>query len=299
MLDLVTVTLLRGKATMKSNLDSVGRRQFLAVSASAAFWGLPRVLQAAEAQSQGPYGHWPIGVQSYSFRKFDLYEAVKLIQRLGVHYVEFFGAHFPTDSSAEKIAAIQKLLQDAGLSISAHGVDNFGSDHQANRALFEFAKQAGIRNITANPSLDSFDSLDKLVAEYNIRICIHNHGPGALYDGLDSVQQAVEGRHELIGACIDTGHVLRSAEDPIHWIRALGPRVFALHIKDVAELRDKTHNVILGQGHLDVVEMFKALNDVSFPADGSMSLEYEANPDNPFNDMAECLAVLRKAIALI
>ncbi len=274
------------------------RRGFLAASTSAAFFGLSRVLPAIGAESKGPYGNWPIGIQSYSLRNFDLYEALKLIRQLELHYVEFYGAHFSPGSSAEKIASIKELLQSAKLSISAHGVHSFGGDHEANRSIFEFAKQTGIRNITANPEPESFDSLDQLVAEYKVRICIHNHGPGALYDGLESVQKAVEGHHELIGACVDTGHVLRSAEDPVRWIRELGPRVFALHIKDVAELRDRTHNVILGQGHLDVVDMFQALKDVSFPADGSLSLEYEENPDNPFEDIAECLAVIRGVIAL-
>ena len=62
---------------------------------------------------------------------------------------------------------------------SANGVNPFSKNHEANRKLFEFAKQVGMRNITADPSEDAFESLDKLVAEYDIRIAIHNHGPGA------------------------------------------------------------------------------------------------------------------------
>ena len=99
------------------------------------------------------------------------------------------------------------------------------------------------------------------------------------------------------GACVDTGHVLRSNEDPVKWIHELGPRVFGLHIKDVAEKQDRTHDVIIGKGHLDVVGLFKALRQIKFPADGALSLEYEANPMNPIDEMKACLEVAREAIA--
>ena len=187
---------------------------------------------------------------------------------------------------------MNELLGKAQLKISAHGVNGFSKDHEANRKVFQFAQRAGIKNITANPQRDSFDSLDKLVDEYDIRICIHNHGPGALYDKLESVQNAVKDHHRLIGACVDTGHVLRSGEDPVAWVKANVSVEFALHIKDVAEMQKRTHDVVLGKGHLDVPALFVALAEVKFPADGSLSLEYESSPDNPIDDISQCLAVI-------
>ena len=165
--------------------------------------------------------------------------------------------------------------------------------------MFEFAKRAGIKNITANPNPESFDSLDKLVAEYNIRIAIHNHGPGSSYDKIDDVKKAVEGRHKLIGACVDTGHFIRSREDPVKAVRELGPRVFGLHIKDEEKREKRSRNVIIGSGHLDVLGVFKALKEIKFPADGAVSLEYEANPKNPIDDMKQCIAVAKEAIAKV
>ena len=43
--------------------------------------------------------------------------------------------------------------------------------------------------------------------------------------------------------------------------------------------------------------LFQALKDTKFPADGSVSLEYEANPQNPIDDMKECLEVAKECIA--
>jgi inosose dehydratase len=283
--------------------QSFSRRRFLALSSAAAagatFFDMPRVLQAAGLlNADDPFGGWPIGVQSYSLRKFDLHEAVRHIQGMGVHYVEFYSKHLPVDASVETIAETKKLLASAGITLNAHGVSGFGANHEVNRKVFEFAKKAGVKNITANPKPDSFDSLDKLVAEYDIRVCIHNHGPGALFDKSDDTLNAVKDHDKRIGACVDTGHYIRSGENPVDVIRKLGDRVFALHIKDDTYKGDKrSHNVVIGQANLDVVGVFKALKDIKFPVDGSISLEYEANPDNPIDDMKQCLAVAREAIA--
>ena len=282
---------------------SLSRRRFLALSSAAAagatFLDAPSVLNAAGLlHADDPYQGWPIGVQSYSLRNFDLHEAVRHIQGMGLHYVEFYSKHLAPNATDETIAETKKLLASADITLNAHGVNGFSSDHDANRKVFEFAKKAGIKNITANPNPDSFDSLDKLVAEFDIRVCIHNHGPGALFDKSDDTLNAVKGHDKRIGACVDTGHYIRSGENPVEVIRKLSDRVFALHIKDDTHKGDKgSHNVVIGQANLDVVGVFKALKDINFPADGSISLEYEANPENPIEDMKQCLVVARDAIA--
>ncbi len=276
------------------------RRRFLVLSAAATagatLFDVPAVLRASGLADDDPYGGFPMGVQSYSLRNFNTLEAVRHIQGMGLHFVEFYSKHLDPAATDEQIASTKKLLAEAKIALNAHGVNGFTKDHDANRRLFEFARRAGIRNITANPEPDSFDSLDKLVAEYDIRIAIHNHGPGALYDKIDDVKRAVDGHHKWIGACIDTGHFIRSKEDPVKAVHELGPRVFALHVKDEAKQEADSHNVVIGTGHLDVVGMFRALRRIKFPADGSLSLEYEANPDNPIDDMKQCLAVAREAI---
>ena len=83
-----------------------------------------------------------------------------------------------------------------GIKMTSHGVNGFGKNHDANRQISEFAKKAGLKNISADPSEDSFDSLDKLVEEYGIRIAIHNHGPGARYSKVVDVLNAVKDHHK-------------------------------------------------------------------------------------------------------
>lgn len=281
---------------------SLSRRRFLALSTAAAagatFCEIPQILRAANLVAEDGFGGWPVGVQSYSLRNFNTLEAIRHIQGLGLHYAEFYSKHLAVDASADQIAETKKLLAGADVTLNAHGVSSFSKDHEANRKVFAFAKRAGIKNITANPQPDSFDSLDKLVAEYDIRICIHNHGPGALFDKISSVLEAVEGHDKRIGACVDTGHFIRSGEDPVEAVRKIKDRVFAVHLKDDTHKGDKgSHNVVIGKANLDVPGIFRALREIKFPADGAISLEYEANPDNPIDDMKQCVAVIRESIA--
>jgi inosose dehydratase len=282
---------------------SLSRRRFVALSAAAAagatWFDAPRILQAAHlADSKDPFGGFPVGVQSYSLREFNTAEAIRHLQGMGVHYAEFYGKHLDPKADDAKIAEVQALLKAADIKLAGHGVHGFSKDHEANKRLFDFAKKIGVKVITANPEPDSFDSLDKLVAEYDIRIAIHNHGPGALFDKLDSVTSAIKGRDKRIGACVDCGHFLRSGEDPVKCVLTLADRVYGVHIKDEKETgTPKSANVVIGKGHLDVVGLFKALRQVKFPADGSLALEYEANPQNPIDDMKACLEVAKEAIA--
>jgi inosose dehydratase len=284
-------------------IENLSRRRFVALSAAAAagatWFDAPRILQAANlADPKDPFGGFPIGVQSYSLRHFNTEETIRHLQGMGVHYAEFYGKHLDPKADDAKIAEVQGLLKAAGIKLAGHGVHGFSKNHEANKQLFDFAKKIGVKVITANPEPDSFDSLEKLVAEYDIRIAIHNHGPGALFDKLESVTKAVNGRDKRIGACVDCGHYLRSGEDPVKCVLTLGERVYGVHIKDEKETgTPKSANVVIGKGHLDVVGLFKALRQIKFPADGSLALEYEANEANPIDDMKACLEVAKEAIA--
>lgn len=283
------------------NTQHVSRRRFISttlVTASAAGATWFDVPEIHSATGQDKYNGFPMGIQSFSLRGFGVDGAIEQTHKLGLHFIEFFSGHFPISPDPAKASAMKAKLTKRDLTISAHGVNNFTADHERNEVTFKFAKLAGIKNISANPKPDSFDSLDKLVAKYDIRIAIHNHGPGALYDKIDDGLKAVKGHDKRIGFCADLGHYIRSSEDPVEVIHKLGERLYGIHLKDFAEQKKKTHGVILGKGHLDVPAVFKALHKVKFPADGALSLEYEESPnDHPklLADIRECLAIAADA----
>jgi inosose dehydratase len=278
----------------------ISRRRLLATSSAACVAALGGLRVALAARQADEWGGFPIGVQTISLRKYALPEAVRHLQGMGVRHVEFSASsHLPATATDDQIATARQLAAGAGMMITAQGVNRFSNDHAANKRVFDFARKLGIRTITANPQPDAvtLDSLDRLVAEYDIRIAIHNHGPGTLFDKLDSVMQAVQGRDARIGACVDCGHFLSSGEDPVRCVLTLARRVHGVHLKDHAEFGKKSDNVVLGKGHLDVAALFKALRQIQFPADGALSLEYEAQPDNPLDDLKASLAIAKEAIA--
>ena len=191
---------------------------------------------------------------------------------------------------------MKKKLADLGLTISAHGVNGFSKDEAANRKVFEFAKAAGIRTLSANPSPDSLPNLNDLVKEFDIRIAIHNHGPNTSYSKAIDVLHAVEKDDPRIGACADLGHFIRSGEQPVEVIRVLKGRLYGIHLKDFAEMKADAKGVILGKGHINVPAVMAALVAADFPADGALSVEYEENPQNPLADIKACEQAAREAI---
>lgn len=285
-------------------MATYNRRQFIsrvasttaAGMAAAGLVSMPSALNtawAAEAPSKSPL---KLGIQLYSLRGLPVDKALQASKDLGFEQVELFGGMLPIDASPEQIAEMKAKIADLGMTISAHGVNPFGKDFAANRKTFEFAKALGIRNISADPEPESFANLDDLVKEFDIRVAIHNHGPRARYNKVVDVLNAIDGHDERIGACADLGHYIRSGEQPTDVIRLLKGRLYGIHLKDFAEMKEKTKGVILGQGHLNVGDVFASLIKVGFPADGALSLEYEENPQDPIADIRQCVEVSKKAL---
>ncbi len=272
------------------------RRSFLALAGAA--------LVSRNSFAADDFGGFTVGIQSYTFRKFGFEQALKKTQELGLKYAELYRGHVATDSSAEKIAAAKKLCAEYGITPIAFGVERFTKDHAANKKLFDFGAALGVKHLSADPDPDSFDSLDRLCAEYKISIAIHPHGPaggGKLHRWADAatILKAVKDHHELIGTCLDTGHLIRSAQlgvelDSAKQVLEMGKRNFGMHLKDHDNQR-KT-DVPYGDptGKLDVNAVLKALKEVKFG--GYISIEYEANPDDPSADVKKCVTYLKDAI---
>jgi len=270
----------------------IGRRSFLAIgTASCAAVAGSRWACAAAAPRP------TIGIQTYSLRGYPVAEALRHAKDLGFTHVEVYPGMFPITDDMAAIAAQRKLADDLGLVLSAHSVNRFTKDAAANRKVFAYAKALGVPILGADPDPDSFAGLDDLVKEFDIKIAIHNHGPRHRYNKVVDVLRAIEGRDVRIGALADLGHFIRSGEKPVDVIRALKGRLYGIHLKDFAEMQDKTKGVILGQGHIDVPAVFAALAQVGFPADGALSIEYEENEKNPLADIRECLRIAREAAA--
>jgi sugar phosphate isomerase/epimerase len=282
------------------------RRRFLRL-VPAAVAGLaalpnPNLPRAAAEEGGDPFGGFTLGVQSFTFRNFDLEPALRRIRDLGLHSAELYQKHAPLTTEPAPVNAVLRLCNQYGVTPRAWGVQHFGKDRDANRRTFEFGRLLGLQALSANPEPDAFDGLDKLCEEYKIAVAIHPHGPvgGGKLDrwySAEAIYAAVKDHHPLIGACLDTGHLIRAAQlgkslDPAEQVRVMRDRNFGLHLKDHDNQRRT--DVPLGTGVLDVAAVLRALRDVKFK--GMISIEYEANPEEPTRDVAACVAAFKGAV---
>jgi sugar phosphate isomerase/epimerase len=241
-----------------------------------------------------------MGLQSYSLRgigpggKPDLDAALAATRELGLHYWESYPAHIPTTSDAAAIATLKKKLNDTGVTVLGYGVVPFRGDRDAARKVLDFARQMGFEYVSADPDPGSFDMLDKLVEEYGINIGIHNHGPKHRWEKIDTIAAAIKDHSPRIGCCVDTGHFLRSREDPVRAVEVFGTRVYGVHLKDV---KDATKFTVLGAGDLRTAELLRTLARLNYRS--GLNLEYEENPQAPLEDIRACLKATRDAVATL
>lgn len=281
--------------TTQPDARGLTRRAFLRQAAFGAA-SLALLPEHACAAQKSPYGPFRMGIQSYSLRAFPIAEALAMTQKLGLKYIEIFPNHMPESDDPKVIAGYKELLKAHDIKVVTYGVVSFSNDEKAARREFDFAKAMGIEILSAYPTYDALPLLDKLVDEYKINIAIHNHGPGDdLYDKIEKGITAVKGHNVRIGSCNDTGHYLRSDEDPVEAAKKFGKRVYGVHLKDVkggpGENKEFTE---IGKGRLDTVALLKTLRANKFS--GMLSLEYEEHEKEPIPYIEECLAATREAV---
>jgi inosose dehydratase len=267
------------------------RRDLLRAGAAAAV-AAPGLQAAALAQGQdrpaggNPWHGLKVGVASYTFRKSPVDATIKGIQRVGLAYVSIKDFHLPLKSTAEERRSVAQRFRDAGITPLSCGVINMTNDTAAIRQAFEYARDAGIPTIVCSPDPGSMAVLDQMVKEFNIRIAIHNHGPGdKKFPSPYDVMKAVESYDKRIGLCIDVGHTARIGVDPAEAILKCRERLYDLHLKDVTSKTAEGKSTEQGRGVLDTPAMLRALVQIRFPH--LVSFEYEKDADEPIPGLAE------------
>jgi sugar phosphate isomerase/epimerase len=268
-------------------MKTISRRDVLRFAAAGAALPACRLLAAQD----DAWGGLKFGIMSYTFISFDPERCFRTYKELGISYAEVYAdQHLPLTADPAEIGKYKAQLDKHGIQVLSMWAD-FSADHEANKARFEFARAIGAKVLVGGPPAEAFDSLDKLVQEYDVKVGVHNHGPGDTYDRIADVAKAIEKRHAGIGACVDTGHFIRSGEDPVKAIKSLSPRVYGVHLKDAVDAETYT---ILGEGKLDVASTLRTLREVKF--EGCVALEYELNPEDPVEDVKACLKAVREAV---
>jgi len=283
---------------IRSMNKSVTRRNLLRGGAMLGAASLLSTRPMAFAAEAGPSAASPIrlGIASYTFRKFDQAHLLEFMKQLKTPYLNLKDTHLPM-TPLDQVATKAAEYRAAGMKLTAAGTIYFPKDEDADiREKFEYCKAAGISLIVGAPTHQTLPRVEKFVKEYNIRVGIHNHGtedkqwPSPL-----DVLAAVKNMDPRLGCCIDVGHTMRTGTDVVAAIRKAGPRLFDIHMKDLADGKVKESQVAVGQGVMPVRDIFKALIDMKYA--GDVDLEYEIFPDDPMPGVMQSFAYMRGVLA--
>jgi Sugar phosphate isomerases/epimerases len=237
-----------------------------------------------------------LGIASYTFRNFDQAQLIDFMKQLKTPYLNLKDVHLPM-TPADQVATRAAQYRDAGMILTALGTIYFPKDDDEDiRAKFDYCKAAGVSLIVGAPTHETLPRVEKFVKEYNIRLAIHNHGPeDKQWPSPLTVLDAVKNMDHRIGCCIDVGHTMRTGTDVVAAIRKAGPRLFDIHMKDLAQRDVKESQVAVGDGLMPVPQIFKALIEMRYP--GQVDLEYEIFPKDPLPGVIKSFAYMRGVLA--
>ncbi len=280
-------------------IDRPGRRRFMQYA------GMGAVAYAAKNGSRSciadPFSSaagarkFELGIASYTFREFPTEQALAMTKRLGLRKIAFKDFHLKLDATLAQIEATLAKVKAAGLELYGGGVIYMESEAEVNRA-FDYAKAAGMGTIIGVPNHDLLGLVDKKVREFNIRVAIHNHGPGDdVYPTPQSVYDRISTLDRRIGLCIDVGHTQRSGIDPSEAALKYGDRLIDIHMKDVSAPSASGETVEVGRGVINVPKFLRTLQRVDF--EETVALEYEKDEKDPLPGSAESIGYLRGVLA--
>jgi sugar phosphate isomerase/epimerase len=277
-------------------MKNMSRRTFVGTGALAvaAFATSSDVYMMAEQRPLVNASPIRLGLASYTFREFSRAQMIGFMKQLNVFHLNAKDVkdHLPMDRQEEAAALGDYAAAD--ITLHAAGAIYFAQDESADiKAKFEYCKRAGINVIVAgDPTPESLPRIENLVKAYDIRVAIHNHGPeDRLWHSPLDVLNAVKSMDPRIGCCMDVGHAARAGTDIARAIHEMGPRLFNVHMKDLANFVSRDSQVAVGDGIIPVREMFQAM--VATEYKGFVDLEYEIHPDDPMLGVTSSFAYMR------
>lgn len=241
--------------------------------------------------------HLNLGMASYTFRKFSLEDTLAMTKRLGLKRIALKSFHLPLEATDEEINAAAEKVRSAGLDLYGCGVVYMQNEDEVSRA-FHYAATAKMKVIIGAPNLALLEMVNKMVSKYNIKLAIHNHGPDdEHYPTPESAYMRIKNLDPRVGLCIDIGHTQRAGVDPSESAKRFSDRLLDVHIKDVTAAAKQGQTVEIGHGVIDIPRFLKTLLELNYQ--GSVSFEFEKDPNDPLPGVAESVGYVRGVLAAI
>ncbi len=232
-----------------------------------------------------------LGLASYTLRKFTQAKAIAMTKRLDLDYMCFKSMHLPLSSTKQELENSAKRVAEAGLQLYAGGVIYMKTKAEVDQA-FSYAKYAGMTTIVGVPGVDLLQYTNQKIKEYNIKVAIHNHGPGdEVYPSPESIYTKIKDLDPRFGICMDIGHTQRIGVDPIASGEKFFDRLLDVHVKDVDKATAEGTSVEAGRGVIDLPGFLKMLVDKNYQ--GVVGFEFEKDADDPLPGLAESVGYVR------
>lgn len=261
-----------------------------------------------------------IGVQSYSFRRMSLDEAIEGMVEIGIGECELFSGHVePHRGSArdpfvrerlrqwrlttplDHFRTIRRKFDDVGIRLHAYNLsfnDSF-TDGEIDRG-FQMAQALGVEFITASATVSSAKRVAPFAEKYKMVVAMHNHDrvedPNQ-FARPESFAKAMS-YSDYIGINLDIGHFFAAGYDPLAYIRAHHARITNLHLKDRNRNRpgERGANVPWGQGGTPVTEVLQLLRSERFSFPANIEYEYSIEGAETVTEVTECFEYCKKAL---
>ncbi|MDC0267956.1 sugar phosphate isomerase/epimerase [bacterium] len=220
-----------------------------------------------------------LGLQTWTLRNLDFEQTVAFAKEHGIRMLQLISKHLNPHADWPELEAKKAILDANGLTAYTFGVAGTSLEHAYNRRLFEFAKFMGIKVIIVEPrDFKIFDSLEKLVQEFDIRIAIHNHGLTSLYGNPLVVRSILKHRDPRIGVCLDVGWITAAGFDAAKVYRRYEGRVYDIHLKDkTVEISGKGLvgiSASIGKGDANIKGLIQELETSAFK--GVLAIETDS-----------------------
>ena len=252
----------------------------------------PRSPTWLPAKDDDPFGGFTVGVQSYTFRKFNLEQAVAKIAAGSASSTPSSSAATSRSTARRSRSRRPEALQ--GLRRHADRLRRRAVHARTTtrtRSVFDFGSRPRRQVPQRRPDAGQLRQPRQAVRRVQDR---HRHPPARpvrarepppLVDSAEVILKAVKDHHELIGTCLDTGHLIRMAQlgeklDPAQQVQGdgqaqlrhapEGPRQQAEDRRDLRRGRRRARRAGRAQG-AQGREVQRATS----------AIEYEAKPDEP------------------
>ena len=238
-----------------------------------------------------------LGVQSFCFRNFkDNAKTAELVKECGLSKIELCGVHVDFDDPAT-FGGVIETYRDAGVEIVSIGVSGMSGDEGKERDHFEFCKACGAKFMAVSFSLgavpECFRVAEKLSAEYDVLLGIHNHGGGHWLGSTAALDWVFDNTDDRIGLCLDTAWALDARQDPVAMAEKFADRLYGVHIKDfIFDRAGKPEDVVVGTGNLELKKLVDAMGAANFA--GAVVLEYEGDVEDPVPALTKCTQAVRE-----